>query len=91
MLLYTSHISVSIYCGFDFNSYVLDLHSIMVDGLHTVPLSIGVVLVCIVCMLPVVCSVLLRLYLLHLILDLLHNEAWIVPLFVPRTLLLIII
>ena len=74
MLLYTSHISVSIYCG-----------------LHTVPLSIGVVLVCIVCMLPVVCSVLLRLYLLHLILDLLHNEAWIVPLFVPCTLLLIII
>ena len=81
MLLYTSHISVSIYCGFDFNSYVLDLHFIMVDCLHTVPLSIGGVLVCTVCSLPVVCSILLMLYLLHFILDLLHNEAWIVPRF----------
>jgi hypothetical protein len=54
MLLYTSHISISIYNDFDFNSYVVDLHFIMVDCLHIVPSSTGVVLVCIVCMLPVV-------------------------------------
>jgi hypothetical protein len=42
MLLYTSHISISIYCGFDFNSYVFDLHFIMVDCLYIVFLSIMV-------------------------------------------------
>ena len=40
MLLYTTHISISIYCGFDFNSHVFDLHFIMVDSLHIVLLSI---------------------------------------------------